>query len=138
MGCLLACLVSSEVGGHVGDKGSGDGGLDDGRAVNADEPEQAHGAVDDGEAYVAIGCGEQGLEDLDDALGEAEAKRAAEDKVEEPEDGNGDGEGDEVLERLGDVGRNLVGQLDGDVARHEELVDNAYHKCRDKGGKQAL
>ena len=138
MGCLLARLVGGEVGGHVGDKCSGDCRLDNRGAVDADKPEQAHCAVDDSEAYVAIGSREQGLENLDDALGKAKAKRIAEDEVEEPEDGNRHREGDEILERLGDVGRNLIGQLDGDVAGYEELVDNAYHECGDKGGKQAL
>lgn len=48
-------------------------------AVDAHEPEQAHGAVDHSEADVAIGSGEQGLEHLDDTLGKAEAKSSAED-----------------------------------------------------------
>ena len=61
---------SSQVVGHVGNEGGGDGGLDDRGAVDAHEPEEAHGAVDHSEADVAIGSGEQGLEHLDDTLGD--------------------------------------------------------------------
>ena len=106
--------------------------------MDADEPEEAHGAVDHSEADVAIGSGEQGLEHLDDALGKAEAKSSAEDDVKNPKDGDADGEGDDVLEGLRDVGRNLLGHLDGDVALNEELVDDAGHKRSDEGGQQAL
>ena len=48
--------------GHIGNESGSDGGLDDRGAVDADEPEQAHGAVDHSEADVAVGSGEQGLE----------------------------------------------------------------------------
>ena len=137
-GSVLASLERSQVVGHVGNESGGDGGLDDRGAVDAHEPEQAHGAVDHSEADVAIGSGEQGLEHLDDALGKAEAKSSAEDDVKNPKDGDADGEGDDVLEGLRDVGRNLLGHLDGDVALNEELVDDAGHKRSDEGGQQAL
>ena len=135
---MLAGLERSQVVGHVGNESGGDGGLDDRRAVDADEPEEAHGAVDHSEADVAVGSGEQGLEHLDDALGKAEAKGSAEDDVKDPKDGDADGEGDDVLKGLRDVGRNLLGHLDGDVALNEELVDDAGHKRSDKGGQQAF
>ena len=135
---VLTGLVSSQVVGHVGNEGGGDGRLDDRGAVDTDEPEEAHGAVDHGEADVAVGGGEQGLEHLDDALGKAEAKGRAEDDVKDPKDGDADGEGDDVLKGLRDVGRNLLGHLDGDVALNEELVDDAGHKRSDEGGQQAL
>ena len=135
---MLTGLERSQVVGHVGNEGGGDGGLDDRGAVDADEPEQAHGAVDHSEADVAVGSGEQGLEHLDDALGKAEAKSSAEDDVKDPKDGDADGEGDDVLKGLRDVGRNLLGHLDGDVALNEELVDDAGHKRSDEGGQQAL
>ena len=137
-GSVLAGLERSQVVGHVGNESGGDGGLDDRGAVDAHEPEQAHGAVDHGEADVAISSGEQGLEHLDDALGKAEAKSSAEDDVKNPKDGDADGEGDDVLKGLRDVGRNLLGHLDGDVALNEELVDDAGHKRSDKGGQQAF
>ena len=135
---MLAGLERSQVVGHVGNEGGGDGGLDDRGAVDAHEPEQAHGAVNHSKADVAVGSGEQGLEHLDDALGKAEAKGSAEDDVKDPKDGDADGEGDDVLKGLRDVGRNLLGHLDGDVALDKELVDDAGHKRSDEGGQQAL
>ena len=135
---MLAGLERSQVVGHVGNEGGGDGGLDDRGAVDAHEPEEAHSAVDHSEADVAVGSGEQGLEHLDDALGKAEAKSSAEGYVKDPKDGDADGEGDDVLKGLRDVGRNLLGHLDGDVALNEELVDDAGHKRSDKGGQQTF
>ena len=135
---MLTGLDGGEVVRHVGDEGGGDGRLDDGRAVDAHEPEEAHGAVDDGEAEVAVGGGEERLEDLDDALCEAEAEGGAEDEVEDPEHEDTDGEGDDVLEGLGDVGRNLLGHLDRDVALDEELIDDARHERGDEGREQTL
>lgn len=113
-------------------------GSDDRGAVDADEPEEAHGAVDHSKADVAVGGSEQGLEHLDDALGKAEAKGSAKDDVKDPKDGDADGEGDDVLKSLRNVGRNLLGHLDGDVALDKELIDDAGHKRSDEGGQQAL
>ena len=137
-GGVLTGLVGGEVVGHVGHEGGGDGRLDDGRAVHADEPEEAHGAVDDGKAEITVSDGEERLEDGDDALGHAETERVAEHEVDDPEDSAAHGEGDDVLEGLRDVGRNLLGHLDGDVAADEELVDDAHHERGDERGQKAL
>ena len=90
--------------------------------MHAHEPEEAHSTVDDGKAHIAVGGGEQRLEHLDDALSEANAERSTEHLVKGPENRNGDGEGDEVLERLRDVGRHLLRQADGDVAQQTYVL----------------
>ncbi len=135
---MLAGLVGGHVVGHVGDKRGGDGGLDDRGAVDAHEPEEAHGAVDDGQADVAVGGGEERLEDLDDALGKGVAKGRGEGDAHDPENGAADRERDDVLEGLRDVGRDLLGHLDGDVAANEELVHDAHDKSRDKRREKTL
>lgn len=131
---MLTGLVHGHVELEVGDEGGGDGGLDDGGAVDAYKPEERHSAVDDGEAQIAVCCGEKRLEHLDNALGEAEAKDVAERKIKAPEEDQADAKGDDVLEGLGDIGRHLLGHLDGDVALDKELVDDAGGERAYKGG----
>ena len=130
---MLAGLVHGHVELEVGDEGGGDCGLDDGGAVDAYKPEERHGAVDDGEANIAVCRGEERLEHLDNALGETEAKDVAECKVKAPEEDQADAKGDDVLEGLGDIGRHLFGHPDGDVALDKELVDDAGGERADKG-----
>ena len=135
---MLTGLVGGHVVGHVRDQGSGNGGLDNRGAVDAHKPEEAHGAVDHGQANVAVGGSEERLEDLDDALGKAVAKRRGKRDAHNPEDGAAHRERDNVLEGLRDVGRHLLGHLDGDVAANEELVHDTHDKSRDKRGQKTL
>ena len=131
-------LVRREVVRQVEQGGRGDGRLDDRGAVNADEPEERHGSVDEGESGIGLGCREERLERTDDGGGEVAAEGEAEEVVEEPEHDGAESKRDEVEERLGDVGRYLLRHLDGDVVRDAEVIDAAGHECRDEGGDEAL
>ena len=112
--------------------------LDDGRAVDADEPEHGHGAVDDGDADVAVRRDEERLEELEDPSGEQHARRVLEDDRAEPEDEDRSGKRDEVSKRLRDEVRDFVRQLDRDVAADEELVDVRDEERDDERGEQAF
>ena len=122
----------------IGDIDSGDCRLDNGRAMDADEPEQGHRAVDDSNADIAIRSHEERLEDFEYPGAEHHAGDVLEADGEEPKSQDRDRQRNEVREGLGNVMRHFLRQLDGDIAGNKEFVDIRHNEGNDESGKQAF
>ena len=84
--------------------------------MDADEPEERGGCLNKDESGVGLCCSEERGEQLDEQLGERNAHEVAHDDIDDAADDDSATEGDDVAEVLSDGARNLLGQLNGQIA----------------------
>ena len=135
---MTASTDDLQVGFDIGDIDCGYSRLNNGWAVDTNKPEHGHGTIDDGYADVAIRSYKEWFEYFQDPGTKHHASRILEHHTEEPEYQYRKGERDQVGEGLRDIMRNLIRQLNGDVALHEEFIDIRNAECYDESREQAF
>ena len=122
--------------GLVGKTDGVDARLDDRGAVDADEPEERGGCLDKDKARIGFCSGKERGEQFDKQLGERNAHEVAHDDIDDAADDDGAAKGDDVAEVLSDGARDLLGQLNGQIARDAEFVDPHGNERGDIGREQ--
>ena len=120
----------------VGKTDGVDARLDNRRAVDADEPEERGGCLDKDEARIGFCRSEERGEQLDEQLGERNAHEVAHNHIDDAADNDSAAKGDNVAEVLSDGARDLLGQLNGQIARDAEFVDPHGDERGDIGREQ--
>ena len=133
---MAACQQNLQVFGLVGKTDGVDARLDDRGAVDADEPEERGGCLDKDKARIGFCSGEERGEQFDKQLGERNAHEVAHDDIDDAADDDGAAKGDDVAEVLSDGARNLLGQLNGQIARNAEFIDPHGNERGDIGREQ--
>ena len=122
--------------GLVGKTDGVDARLDNRGAVDADEPEERGGCLDKDKARIGFCSGKERGEQFDEQLGERNAHEVTHDDIDDAADDDGAAKGDDVAEVLSDGARDLLGQLNGQIARDAEFVDPHGDERGDIGREQ--
>ena len=136
MGGVTTGQQNLQVLGLVGKTDGVDARLDDRGAVDADEPEERGGCLDKDKARIGFCSGKERGEQFDKQLGERNAHEVAHDDIDDAADDDGAAKGDDVTEVLSDGARDLLGQLNGQIARDAEFVDPHGDERGDIGREQ--
>ena len=136
MGGVTTGQQNLQVLGLVGKTDGVDARLDNRGAVDADEPEERGGCLDKDKARIGLCRSEERGEQLDEQLGERNAHEVAHNHIDDAADDDGAAKGDDVAEVLSDGARDLLGQLNGQIARDAEFVDPHGDERGDIGREQ--
>ena len=136
MGGVAACQQNLQVLGLVGKTDGVDARLDDRGAVDADKPEERGGCLDKDKARIGFCSGKERGEQFDKQLGERNAHEVAHDDIDDAADDDSTAKGDDVAEVLSDGARDLLRQLNGQIARDAELIDPHGNERGDIGREQ--
>ena len=136
MGGVTTGQQNLQILGLVGKTDGVDARLDNRRTVDTDEPEERGGCLNKDESGVGLCCSEERGEQLDEQLGERNAHEVAHDDIDDAADDDGAAKGDDVTEVLSDGARDLLGQLNGQIARDAEFVDPHGDERGDIGREQ--
>ena len=120
----------------VGKTDGVDARLDNRRTMDTDEPEERSGCLDKDKARIGFCSGKERGEQFDKQLGERNAHEVAHDNIDDAADDDSAAKGDDVAEVLSDGARNLLGQLNGQIARDAELIDPHGNERGDIGREQ--
>ena len=104
--------------------------------MDADEPEERGGCLDKDKARIGFCSGKERGEQFDKQLGERNAHEVAHDDIDDAADDDGAAKGDNVAEVLSDGARDLLGQLNGQIARDAEFIDPHGDERGDIGREQ--
>ena len=136
MGGVTTGQQNLQVLGLVGKTDGVDARLDDRRTVDTDEPEECGGCLNKDKARIGLCCSEERGEQFDKQLGERNAHEVAHNHIDDAANDDSATEGDDVAEILSDGARDLLGQLNGQIARDAELINPHGNECGDIGREQ--